>query len=239
MTTATASIASQRVGGACQLAADPVPAFPCVPFLFSGFMSGSRGSEGAGSWDSGALTQAADRPRSSGFTRPSFFNCSSDSRIVGSLTPGRAPRTSAILKICGACSSTYSRTRTCFCSCRPSTCRTRPAARSPREPSGSFVFLLFLQSGQFPVPSAFLSSGGGSGLRECWSGRQDLNLRPLRPERGPEFAAVTLSTGGGTLSTRGGVPSVFLLGAPRSKGGPHHFWCGPLACGIAGRGDRI
>jgi hypothetical protein len=41
------------------------------------------------------------------------------------------------------------------------------------------------------------------------------------------------------LSTRGGVPSAFLLGAPRSKRGPHHFWCGPLACGNTGRGDRI
>jgi hypothetical protein len=34
-----------------------------------------------------------------------------------------------------------------------------------------------------------------------WSGRQDLNLRPLRSERGPQFAAVPLSTGGGVLST--------------------------------------
>src|SRR5664279_1974801 len=41
------------------------------------------------------------------------------------------------------------------------------------------------------------------------------------------------------LSTRSGVPSAFLLGAPRSKRGPHHFWCGPLACGNTGRGDRI
>jgi hypothetical protein len=24
-----------------------------------------------------------------------------------------------------------------------------------------------------------------------------------------------------------------------SKRGPHHFWCGPLTCGNAGRGDRI
>ena len=41
------------------------------------------------------------------------------------------------------------------------------------------------------------------------------------------------------LSTRSGVPSAFLLGTPRSKRGPHHFWCGPLACGNTGRGDRI
>jgi hypothetical protein len=41
-----------------------------------------------GHWDPGALTHAADRPRPSGITLPSFFNGSSVCRIVGSLTPG-------------------------------------------------------------------------------------------------------------------------------------------------------
>jgi hypothetical protein len=78
-----------------------------------------------GHWDLGAFTQAADRPRPSGFTRPSFFSCSSVSLIVGSLTPGRATRTSAILKICAhAPAQTHGRGP----ASSPPTCRTRPAA---------------------------------------------------------------------------------------------------------------
>ncbi len=59
-----------------------------------------------GQREPGALTQTADRPRPSGRIRPSAFSCSSVNRMVGSLIPGRATRTSAMLKICGACSST-------------------------------------------------------------------------------------------------------------------------------------
>jgi allophanate hydrolase len=83
-------------------------------------VSGGTDITGYGGWrgylryGAGALRHTVERPVPSGLMVPSSRRSASTIRIVGSLIPGSAARTSATRKMAGAWLITYSRTRSCF-----------------------------------------------------------------------------------------------------------------------------